>query len=97
MEILPGITMDASVRFGRPCIAGTRGDLAPEWRWRRDLLNLVPGWAITGGSYRWSNSLAVSRSTSSQGEGSPCLGPYFVIVVRIRENTTPYLARETIT
>ena len=28
MEIFPGITMDAGVRFGRPCIAGTRIDVA---------------------------------------------------------------------
>lgn len=28
MEIFPGITMDAAVRFGRPCIAGTRVDVA---------------------------------------------------------------------
>lgn len=28
MEIFPGITVDAAVRFGRPCIAGTRVDVA---------------------------------------------------------------------
>ena len=28
MEIFPGITMDAAVRFARPCIAGTRVDVA---------------------------------------------------------------------
>jgi len=28
MEIFPGITMDAGVRFGRSCIAGTRIDVA---------------------------------------------------------------------
>ena len=28
MEIFPGISMDASVRFGKPCIAGTRVDVA---------------------------------------------------------------------
>lgn len=28
MEIFPGITMDAAVRLGRPCIAGTRVDVA---------------------------------------------------------------------
>ncbi len=28
MEIFPGVTMDADVRFGRPCIAGTRVDVA---------------------------------------------------------------------
>jgi uncharacterized protein (DUF433 family) len=28
MEIFPGITTDAAVRFGRPCIAGTRIDVA---------------------------------------------------------------------
>ena len=27
MEIFPGITMDADVRFGKPCIAGTRVDV----------------------------------------------------------------------
>jgi len=28
MEIFPGIRMNASVRFGRPCVAGTRVDVA---------------------------------------------------------------------
>lgn len=28
MEVFPGITMDARVRFGKPCIAGTRVDVA---------------------------------------------------------------------
>ncbi len=28
MEIFPGITVDAGVRFGKPCIAGTRIDVA---------------------------------------------------------------------
>ncbi len=28
MEIFPGITMDPAVRFGRPCVAGTRIDVA---------------------------------------------------------------------
>jgi uncharacterized protein (DUF433 family) len=28
MEIYPGITMDPAVRFGKPCIAGTRIDVA---------------------------------------------------------------------
>ena len=28
MEIFPGITMDPDVRFGKPCIAGTRMDVA---------------------------------------------------------------------
>ena len=28
MEIFPGITMDADIRFGKPCIAGTRVDVA---------------------------------------------------------------------
>lgn len=27
-EIYPGITMDAGVRFGKPCVAGTRVDVA---------------------------------------------------------------------
>ena len=27
-QIYPGITMDPSVRFGKPCIAGTRVDVA---------------------------------------------------------------------
>ena len=28
MEVFPGITMDAGVRFGKPCVAGTRVDVA---------------------------------------------------------------------
>lgn len=28
MEIFPGISMDPAVRFGRPCILGTRVDVA---------------------------------------------------------------------
>jgi uncharacterized protein (DUF433 family) len=28
MEIFPGISMDPDVRFGKPCIAGTRMDVA---------------------------------------------------------------------
>jgi uncharacterized protein (DUF433 family) len=28
VEVYPGITMDPDVRFGRPCIAGTRVDVA---------------------------------------------------------------------
>lgn len=28
MEIFPGITMDPAVRFGKPCVAGTRVDVA---------------------------------------------------------------------
>lgn len=28
MEIFPGITMDPEIRFGKPCIAGTRVDVA---------------------------------------------------------------------
>ena len=28
MEVFPGISMDAKIRFGRPCIAGTRIDVA---------------------------------------------------------------------
>jgi len=28
VEIYPGITMDPSVRFGKPCVAGTRVDVA---------------------------------------------------------------------
>ena len=28
MEIFPGISMDPGVRFGKPCIAGTRVDVA---------------------------------------------------------------------
>ncbi len=27
-QVYPGITMDAGVRFGKPCIAGTRIDVA---------------------------------------------------------------------
>ena len=28
MEIYPGISVDAGVRFGKPCLAGTRIDVA---------------------------------------------------------------------
>lgn len=28
MEIFPGISMDPGIRFGKPCIAGTRVDVA---------------------------------------------------------------------
>jgi len=28
MEVFPGITMDPKVRFGKPCVAGTRVDVA---------------------------------------------------------------------
>lgn len=28
MEVFPGVSVDAGVRFGRPCIAGTRMDVA---------------------------------------------------------------------
>jgi uncharacterized protein (DUF433 family) len=28
MEVFPGITLDPDVRFGKPCIAGTRIDVA---------------------------------------------------------------------
>jgi uncharacterized protein (DUF433 family) len=28
MEIFPGVSMDAGARFGKPCIAGTRMDVA---------------------------------------------------------------------
>jgi uncharacterized protein (DUF433 family) len=28
VEVFPGITMDPGVRFGKPCIAGTRVDVA---------------------------------------------------------------------
>ena len=28
MEVFPGISMDPDVRFGKPCIAGTRMDVA---------------------------------------------------------------------
>jgi uncharacterized protein (DUF433 family) len=28
MEVFPGITMDSKIRFGKPCIAGTRIDVA---------------------------------------------------------------------
>lgn len=28
MEVFPGIAMDPDVRFGKPCIAGTRVDVA---------------------------------------------------------------------
>ena len=28
MEVYPGITMDPEIRFGKPCIAGTRIDVA---------------------------------------------------------------------
>ena len=28
MEVFPGVSMDPAVRFGKPCIAGTRLDVA---------------------------------------------------------------------
>ena len=28
MEVFPGITMDPDVRFGKPCVSGTRIDVA---------------------------------------------------------------------
>lgn len=28
IEVFPGITMDPEVRFGKPCVAGTRVDVA---------------------------------------------------------------------
>ena len=28
MEVFPGVSADAAVRFGKPCIAGTRMDIA---------------------------------------------------------------------
>jgi uncharacterized protein (DUF433 family) len=28
MEVFPGISMDAKIRFGKPCITGTRIDVA---------------------------------------------------------------------
>jgi uncharacterized protein (DUF433 family) len=28
MEVFPGITLDPDVRFGKPCVAGTRIDVA---------------------------------------------------------------------
>ena len=28
MEIYPGISMDPGIRFGKPCLAGTRIDVA---------------------------------------------------------------------
>jgi uncharacterized protein (DUF433 family) len=28
MEIFPGISMDSGIRFGKPCLAGTRIDVA---------------------------------------------------------------------
>ena len=28
MEVFPGVSMDASVRFGKPCLIGTRMDVA---------------------------------------------------------------------
>ncbi len=28
MEVLPGISMDPNIRVGKPCIAGTRVDVA---------------------------------------------------------------------
>ena len=28
MEIFPGVSMDAGIRFGKPCLMGTRVDIA---------------------------------------------------------------------
>jgi uncharacterized protein (DUF433 family) len=28
MEVFPGISMDPAIRFGKPCLAGTRVDVA---------------------------------------------------------------------
>ena len=28
MEVFPGISMDPAIRFGKPCLAGTRIDVA---------------------------------------------------------------------
>ena len=28
MEVFPGVSVDAEVRFGKPCLAGTRMDVA---------------------------------------------------------------------
>ena len=28
MEVFPGISMDSRIRFGKPCLAGTRIDVA---------------------------------------------------------------------
>lgn len=28
MEVFPGVSMDANVRFGKPCLTGTRIDIA---------------------------------------------------------------------
>lgn len=28
MEVFPGVSMDAAIRFGKPCLAGTRMDIA---------------------------------------------------------------------
>lgn len=28
MEVFPGISMDPKIRFGKPCLAGTRIDVA---------------------------------------------------------------------
>ena len=28
MEIFPGVSMDAGIRFGKPCLVGTRLDIA---------------------------------------------------------------------
>jgi len=28
MEVFPGISMDPTIRFGKPCLAGTRIDVA---------------------------------------------------------------------
>jgi len=28
MEVFPGISMDPAIRFGKPCVAGTRVDVA---------------------------------------------------------------------
>ena len=32
MEIFPGISLDPGIRFGKPCLAGTRVDVEPDAR-----------------------------------------------------------------